>query len=55
MKTNEIAILDFGFGLEDELNHLLVFETTNSNTNNNHYEGCSCKCSCKTKTSTSNS
>ncbi len=47
MKTNEIAIIDFGFGLEDELNDDICFGSdTNTNTNTNSVEGCSCTCSC---------
>lgn len=47
MKTNGIAILDFGFGLEDELNDDVCFGSdTNTNTNNNDSQGCSCTCSC---------
>ena len=42
MKFNEIAVLDLGFGLDEELIPSLNDST---NTNNNNAQGCSCSCS----------
>jgi len=40
MKKEGINILDFGFGLEDDLDPLLG----DTNTNTNNATGCSCSC-----------